>query len=270
MEQNSVHPANDRYTTDAFRYLSCKESEQLQDLIPQLKDAQAKFNILLQDAITQIKPFEIQYQEQSKTLAEISKVQQILTDHQIVYWNFLDSKFIRRILSSKNIDRYLAQIFNRKNSRELKNTISACSRFVNKTASRTLFHESIYAFYNNKYTLCIVGLVAIMDYLLSQSSGSTVTSIANRVKLIEQKIINNFELITSELSEILLCSTFSSVMISISENTNFNEPEPVKLNRHWIMHGRSHRKYTSFDCMKIIRIIYALLTITESITIPSN
>ena len=43
----------------------------------------------------------------------------------------------------------------------------------------------------------------------------------------------------------------------------FDDPEPKILNRHWIMHGRSLRRKTKLDCVKMIRFIYGIILLDE-------
>lgn len=224
-----------------------------------------EFNIQFQDNIAQIQDAWEKLDVAKESLRQITKVRNILIDHQVVYWDYFDSEFMRNILDSGNIEKCIAELLGKNSSKNLKKQINACIQSIESKTKKALFSESIFAFNKGKYFLCVVGLVAILDYLLSQSSGSTEIGIKNRVKLIERKIVDGFKLNSSELSEILLCSTFSSVIVSLSESKDFGGSEPQKLNRHWIMHGRSNREYSAFDCIKLIRIIYALLIINDAI-----
>lgn len=57
--------------------------------------------------------------------------------------------------------------------------------------------------------------------------------------------------------------TFEKTMELFSTNFDFKGEEPKELNRHWIMHGRSRRRKTEHDCVKLIYFIYGILLIDE-------
>ena len=57
-----------------------------------------------------------------------------------------------------------------------------------------------------------------------------------------------------------------AVMISIGAfqetafgNSDFDKPEPSYLNRHWTLHGRSHRDFTKMDYIKMLLSLDALI-----------
>ena len=41
--------------------------------------------------------------------------------------------------------------------------------------------------------------------------------------------------------------------------------EPTDLNRHWVIHGRSHRAYSRYDCLKILLWLDAIAFLAAKI-----
>lgn len=48
-----------------------------------------------------------------------------------------------------------------------------------------------------------------------------------------------------------------------SANSEFSKKELKGLNRHWIAHGRSLKRKTKLDVVKMINLIYGMLLINE-------
>ena len=66
-----------------------------------------------------------------------------------------------------------------------------------------------------------------------------------------------------EYATLTLALTLEKTLDSFSAFSDFSKKEPKGLNRHWIAHGRSTRKKTKLDCVKMINLIYGLLLIEQ-------
>lgn len=129
---------------------------------------------------------------------------------------------------------------------------------------KELCQQTIGAYENGSYDLAVLGLFAIIDGLLSElSEWLCSVSIMKRVEKI-LNLDNNTAIQAGDRNRFLRKIALYQMSRSIGESSDFDKVEPDGLNRHWSMHGRSQTKRTKSDCDKLIRYIYALLTIDES------
>lgn len=57
--------------------------------------------------------------------------------------------------------------------------------------------------------------------------------------------------------------TYKPSIAIFFENKSFCDFEPLKLNRHWVLHGRSKRIASKLDCIKVINLIYSICLIYD-------
>lgn len=116
-------------------------------------------------------------------------------------------------------------------------------------------YEDAFTAYNNKtyYSSC-VALFSIVDYLLSTITNKTDTNLIKKTRTLSK------HLKSKEYFGLFVCSAFLSLN-SFFKSSNFSKKskEPKNLNRHWILHGRSTRNISQYDCIKLFCLIDALL-----------
>lgn len=186
-----------------------------------------------------------------------------LSDVQYVYWEYLTDDFIDTILESTNTNKTLRELCIKNKWRITNQTIQSCEESELLFPYRKLFSQTRTAYNNKQYELAVIGLLPVIDGLLSDVSGNTTTNIFTRADFILQKAENDESISSDEISVIALAWTFRETMQSLSANINFSQKEPKNLNRHWIMHGRSRRKKTRLDCVKLFNFIYAIISICK-------
>lgn len=171
----------------------------------------------------------------------------------IYYYDFIKNAKKEKIDSIA--ETYLA------NDSFVKGLIEGC-----KLKDNSLFSQTIDAMNHGLFYLAIMGFTGVLDYLLSEYS----TQIRNihigpRCEAIIQRIEEkDFDsAIESDDYDIYLFMTYPNVLAQFGKNSNFSEPEPDLLNRHWIMHGRSRREYSLLDCIKVITMIYGTVKLGE-------
>ena len=186
-----------------------------------------------------------------------------LGDAQFVYWEYMTPDFVIDIVETKNINKTLREYFIKKHFKKVTDTINKtldCERMCKR---KHLYMQAVNAFRNSDCDLAVIGFVAVFDGLLSDISDNSMTSIIERLKIIEKKFENKEPIYDDECAIFILASTFYSTVESFAEFSDFNKPEPKMLNRHWIAHGRSTRKKTKLDCVKMINLIYGLLIVSD-------
>ena len=138
---------------------------------------------------------------------------------------------------------------------------SRCSLDKNR-----LFCESVQAFNNNQYSLAVVGFTAVLDHVISISSGLiNSTNFKDRCNKIFKRIeANNHNAIDNMLeTDYYLLAYYSKVITEFSKHYKFTENEPSQLNRNWISHGNSQRFYSKLDCIKIANMILATIRLGQ-------
>ena len=189
-----------------------------------------------------------------------------LADVQYVYWDYLEEDFVELISTSTNINKTLREYHIKNKFRILNVTVGKCKKELPKHDAR-LFEQAIKSFENYQYDLVVIGLLAIIDSLLSTTSGKYGTHTPSRAERLINKIDEGEEITNDEYSLIILIWTFQKTIDSIFAKSDFKQEnyaskEPKGLNRHWIMHGRSRKKKTKLDCIKLINLIYAIIIIS--------
>lgn len=188
---------------------------------------------------------------------------QTLANSQYVFWDYLDEVFIDTVLESKNINKTLRILNSKANYAETMNIISKCLESSHIKPYEKLFLQSVNAFKHGDNELSILGFISIIDGLLSDVSYNSTTSVYKRADAILNKIENSEAIENDDYAILSLVMTFRDTMESFSKNESFDNPEPKNLNRHWIMHGRSRRRKTKLDCIKMIRFIYGIILIDK-------
>ena len=207
------------------------------------------------------------FEELGKSLAQIGRPYaaiEKLGEVQYVYWDFLTDDFIDTIINSNNVNKTLRELNLMDKHAKVSHTLQKCSKHQLITAHKRLFLQAVAAFRNKQYDISIVGLFAVIDGLLTTVSGDLTTAIYKRATAIIAKA-DDLVIEDAEIAYVALLMTFEKTMESICAKSDFGGKEPKNLNRHWVMHGRSRRRKTQLDCIKLINFIYGLLLINDSI-----
>ena len=186
-----------------------------------------------------------------------------LGETQYVYWDYPDSDFCDLVLSTKNINKLLREYNEDDKYRTVDRVVKLCGNYILLNPYKKIYTQSIQAYCEKKNELAVVGFLTIIDGLLTDSSGDNTTRIDRRAKAIMGRVENNESLTADEIELIMLLLTIQKTVEALSSHSVFSEKEPKNLNRHWIMHGRSRRRKTKLDCVKLIYLIYGILLIND-------
>ena len=128
------------------------------------------------------------------------------------------------------------------------------------------FEDSVRAFYGGLYNVAILGFVAVLDKVLSETTGKINTiNIKKRVDDIKKTINEKGEIFLYSLegSDAVLINTYIKAFDNFKNESNFSQTEPDMLNRNWLMHGRTTKKITRMDCVKVLYMIYGTIRMAE-------
>lgn len=257
--------------------------EKIASALGKLPIAMANFRFPYLDVLqTSFNDFRVQYFEKiqntlnyiSNRFAEIAqnlsewsrpyRAIEKLGENQYVYWDYLDDEMIDTLLQSNNINKTMREINSEKNYADVKVIAAKCSESPRMIPYHKLFHQAMNSFHTGDNDLALLGFLSIVDGLLSDVSNNiTSTSIYGRANPILEKLENSEAVENSEYAELALLITFRDTMESLGAKSDFSKKEPKNLNRHWIMHGRSRRRKTKLDCVKMIRFIYGIILLDE-------
>lgn len=259
--------SDNRFDNTAFDLEAiAKKLEQHRDTSKQLVENIIQPMVEFQKRVTEITRPLAEFQKNIATLvaplaeyAKIASAAELLGKNQFVFWDYISKDFALEILQSEDINGLMLEHYTRNESTQIKETIQACkSNKLIKLYTR-LFSQSIFAYNHKQYHLAIMGLLGVVDGLLSDISKKTGTHIESRAKAITDKLSDDIELSQEDFSVWFLYSSFMDIVKGIGATAPFDGEEPKLLNRHWIMHGRTKKKISQLDCIKIINFIYGIL-----------
>lgn len=186
-----------------------------------------------------------------------------LANNQYIIWKYMDEEYVDMILSSNNINKTLRYYHEKEQYKSVYETANKCSEKIHDRTLQRLFNQAVHSFKEGNTDLAVVGFVSVIDGLLAVVNDSTSTRISREFKVLVQKIKDEQGLDDKEYAMLSLFYTFDKTVEIFTANSDFNGKEPKGLNRHWIAHGRSRRKKTKLDCVKLINIVYGIILIDE-------
>lgn len=225
-----------------------------------------KFDEIMQPMRELTESIQLQFKEVAIALSKSLRplhAAEMLGEAQYVYWDYMTNEFVDAIINSQNINETLGKIIERDNFKTVNDTIEKCRINSYMSNYAYLFDQSVTAFMNGQLDLAVIGFTSIIDGLLSDTSGNHTTAIATRANAIIEKLEENETVDSDEYALMILLFTFEKTMELFSASSDFKGEEPKELNRHWIMHGRSRRRKTELDCVKLVNFIYGILLIDE-------
>lgn len=236
----------------------------IQALVRPIVEALQNIKLILQPIVEAFEQYKPQAEGVGQVLLEASRrVSAIreMGDAQFVFWDYMTDEYVDEIVGSDNIDKTLRL-------QMLKDQFSKVNRTIDKTLSsltmqkhKRIYSQSLEAFWNGSSDLAVIGFTAVFDGLLADISGNTTSRIGPRIDVIMKKLYNDEFLFNEEYALLTLAITLEKTMDSFSAHVDFKKKEPKGLNRHWIAHGRSKRRKTKLDCVKMINLIYGMLLI---------
>ena len=200
-------------------------------------------------------------------VAKLSKpisVVYVLSKAQYVMWDMPDIELQELVLASTDINKTLSEYHQNSNYSHIADTAEKCLAHPLIIPYSSLFKQSYDAFAEGKTELSCMGLVPIIDGLLPlNTSTGGMTNFKKRVNNLYDKVIQNEELATDEYNLFILYTTFKNAVDILIGSSDFSQPEPDYLNRHWLMHGRSVKPKTKLDCIKLINIVYGMILLQD-------
>jgi len=223
-----------------------------------ISDAFKEINIQLEATF---KPVREIFKKNKKSFMRFDALRK-LGKAQFVFCDFLPDGLVESIVSSKNIENTILNMIDN-NQEILDANIRALKNHKGLLPYELLCRQSFTVFENGSYDLAVVGFLSIIDGLLTDTSKSSTHKPTPRIEIILSKLDSYKECDKYGFSVGALYFSFSAAADVLFKYIPFTEKEPMNLNRHWIMHGRSKREKTRLDCIKLITFMHGILLMSE-------
>lgn len=186
-----------------------------------------------------------------------------LGKHQYVIWEYMTLGFVDTIYKSSNVDKELRLMYEKDKYRLFYSLSQECINCLDGNNARIL-SQAIDSFSLKNYDLCAIGITVVIDGELSVVTGNPGTNIKRRLEPLLGKLDDDEVLSEDEYSLFSLYLTVDATMKTFAASSDFgNEKEPQYINRHWTMHGRTERRKTKIDCVKLLRFLYAIILLDK-------
>lgn len=170
---------------------------------------------------------------------------------------------MEEVIASENVNKTLRVYESQNKYQKSEAVIIDCQQHPYILPQVRVFEQTISAYHNGQYDLATIGLIAMIDSVLSEASRNLTHKPFERCNAIFNKIAHKNALDSDEYAIMSLGLTYQAMVDTLYKTVPFSEKEPKNLNRHWIMHGRSKKKKTRLDCIKLINFLYGIILIDE-------
>lgn len=191
------------------------------------------------------------------TIPDSYKAIQKLRDFQYTTWVPLTSTEVELVLKARDDEDMENIIEGRNDNIQLIINELQDNHVIMKR--QLIFNEVLSALLNENYYLATLGLIAVIDFIMTELSGKTTHRAIERCEIIKDRLVEREYLDYEEKSILTLLLTYDSFKSSFFANKPFDKIEPKELNRHWIVHGRRTQRLKKTDCRKLLRFLYCML-----------
>ncbi len=135
--------------------------------------------------------------------------------------------------------------------REFKYICRKIFKSIQNQAQKSIFNECIFSYENGLYSTCLTTLITIFEGVVSSFGDSQQDVRVMRIcrfhadeALKKKKYIKNLCWLSMY--------QYTSVLY---QKSDFSQPEPTTINRHWIQHGRTGKEGDKISCLKVFNAL---------------
>jgi len=173
----------------------------------------------------------------------------------------IDVKRFNELLSILNddvaIDKYFTEYYSKRLVRLICRKIS---KAIEIEAQKVKFNECINAYEKGMYSVCLTTLITILEGFIflfcDQPNDTRVMRICKFHADEEMKRKNN-------IRGLCWLSMYEYTKV-LYQKSDFTQPEPIKLNRHWLQHGRTEKTVEKTDCIRVLNALSTLVIIKQA------
>ncbi len=191
-----------------------------------------------------------------------------LIENQFVFTDNLIPALAHEICQDADVEKVMTRYYFDDDRQNMEKLIQRCKDSNYIREYRELFYNQILNAYGREdYLLACIGLFSLVDGLLAECSGKiNRTSFQQRLKNIFDKLAAKVELNELDKKTICIYKAFKKFDCSVFNHSDFSKEEPNAVNRHWDVHGRTHRKHTRIDFLKVLLWLDAVIYLYDKST----
>lgn len=182
---------------------------------------------------------------------------------QFILWEMPPPRFMEEIFDSTNINETLQAYEQQNDYQKSEEIIGRCLKHDILYPQIRLFRQTIDAYHDGHYDLASLGLIGVIDAVLTEVSGLSTHNTKDRYKAIVAEVSREDLLEAYDREIQLFYLTFEAMCTILYRSSPFDKVEPEGLNRHWIAHGRSQTEKTRLDCIKLLYFLYGIILFLE-------
>lgn len=224
-------------------------------------------NLIIKPILTCFKTHKNDYKifgEIIEDFALIYEAETKLGENQIVFWDNISIDLAREIIETDNLDGLMLKYHQDNNFESIKIAISECSKNRIMEGNIDVFNEVIKAYYYGLYHLASIGLFALIDFCLTKLTKMDITNFRIRRERIEKELTTENVFDKLDRGNLAFLLTFGKAFELMIQKSDFEKEENIcQINRHWLLHGRTQKKYTQIDFIKILGVLYGLAKIND-------
>lgn len=149
----------------------------------------------------------------------------------------------------------LYQMHDRKYYECLKEDITNNSHI--KESMKEYIQQCIFSLEHNQYFSCACGLLAIIEGMLAEGAQSANTKLLSLLSRVEENASQ-----AHDIERNLAIANIKGYIETLTIKSDFQSGvEPLDLNRHWLLHGRSQKVIDEGDCLVLLTVLSIILEI---------
>lgn len=182
-----------------------------------------------------------------------------LIERQIVFTDDLPQELATEIYNGADIERLISSYYFENNAQNMEQLINRCQHYEQIQKYSELYAQTISAYHMNHCLLACIGLFSLIDGVLADVSDQTTTNFKSRLNIVKEKIGESKKLNEIDRKTFCIYRAFKSFDSSIFFNSDLSKEEPQRINRHWDLHGRTHREHDKIDFLKVLLWLDAII-----------
>ena len=190
-----------------------------------------------------------------------------LIENQFVFTDNLTPDLAHEIYQGADVEEVMTHYYFDNDGQNMEKLIQRCKYSNYIREYRELYHQILNAYDREDYLLACIGLFSLVDGLLAECSGKIEqTGFKKRLERISDKLADKVVLNEIDKKTICIYEAFKKFDCSVFNDSVFSDKEPPTVNRHWDVHGRTHRKHTRIDFLKVLLWLDAVIYLHDKST----
>ena len=159
----------------------------------------------------------------------------------------------------KDIERFFGMYFTQKDYSFTRAMIESILDTPISDGLKKMIRECWSAFQNKLYAVCATSLLSVIEGVLSEFSDDKSDI---RMMKVCQKHVDEFPEDGSTIMKHVWIS-YNNFIRNLYQKSDFNQDEPDKVNRHWLLHGRSDFEIEEIDCLRLFNAVETLCMVVK-------